>query len=230
MLNKSISSCIDCSMKSPLFNFLSEEELQLVTRTKKHVFFKAGEIIAKQGVPMSHVISFNQGLAKVYIEGSNDRNFILQFIKPTQFLGGPGIFVDQIHYFSVAAIHDSAVCFIDIDVFKKILRQNINFNEAFMENQSKSTIYNYDRFISLNHKNMHGRIVDALIYLHKNIFNDDKNRIDISRQDLAELTGMSKDSVIRTLKELCEDNLLKSDSQFIYILDMNKLERISEVS
>jgi CRP/FNR family transcriptional regulator len=217
-------------MKSPLFNFLNEEEIELVNRTKKRVFFKAGEIIVKQGVPMSHVISFNQGLAKVYIEGSNNRNFILQFIKPTQFLGGPGIFVDQIHYFSVAAIHDSAVCFIDIGVFKKILRQNVNFAEAFMENQSKSTIYNYDRFISLNHKNMHGRIVDALIYLHNDIFDDNEHRITISRQDLADLTGMSKDSVIRTLKELCDEKLLESDNQTIYIKDMAKLERISEVS
>ena len=230
MLDKTKSSCCNCSMKSPLFNFLSDEELDMVTRTKKHVVFKAGEIIVKQGVPMSHVISFNQGLAKVYIEGSNNRNFILQFIKPTQFLGGPGIFVDQIHYFSVAAIYDSAVCFIDIDIFKKILRQNINFTEAFMENQSKSTIYNYNRFISLNHKNMHGRIVDALIYLHQNIFTDNAHRIEFSRQNLADLTGMSKDSVIRTLKELCEEELLESDSQYIYIKNMEKLERISEVS
>jgi len=217
-------------MKSPLFNFLTDAELDTVTKSKKRVFFKAGEIIVKQDAPMSHVISFNQGLAKVYIEGSNNRNFILQFIKPTQFLGGPGIFVDQIHYFSVAAIKDSAVCFIDIDIFKKILRQNMNFAEAFMENQSRSTIYNYDRFISLNHKNMHGRIVDALIYLHDHIFTDNDHRIEISRQDIANLTGMSKDSAIRTLKELCEDKILESDSQYIYIKDMGKLEKISEVS
>ena len=179
---------------------------------------------------MSHVISFNQGLAKVYIEGSNNRNLILQFIKPTQFLGGPGIFVDQIHYFSVAAIKDSSVCFIDIDVFKKILRQNAKFAEAFMENQSLNTIYNYDRFLSLNHKNMHGRIADALIYLQNNIFDKSPDGIEISRQDLAELTGMSKDSVIRTLKELCEDEILESDSKRITIRQMEKLSRISEIS
>lgn len=230
MLDNLKGSCCNCAMKSPLFNFLSEAELELVNSTRKRVFFKAGEIIVKQGAPMSHVISFNQGLAKVYIEGSGNRNFILQFIKPTQFLGGPGIFVDQIHYFSVAAIKDSAVCFIEIEIFKKILRQNINFAMAFMETVSKYTIYNYDRFISLNHKNMHGRIADALIYLHNNIFEDDGHRIEISRQDLADMTGMSKDSVIRTLKELCEDKLLETDQRYILVRDMGKLVRISEIS
>ena len=99
-----------------------------------------------------------------------------------------------------------------------------------MENQSRSTIYNYDRFISLTHKNMHGRIADALIYLHQHIFEDQGHRIEISRQDLAEMTGMSKDSVIRTLKDLCQDNLLEIDQRFIYIREMTKLVRISEIS
>ena len=100
MKDKTAHACLTCSMKSPLFNFLTEEELELITRTKKRVFFKAGEIIVKQGVPMSHVISFNQGLAKVYIEGSNDRNFILQFIKPTQFylLLLSNVFQNQLHF------------------------------------------------------------------------------------------------------------------------------------
>ena len=230
MLDNLKGSCCNCAMKSQLFNFLSEAELELVNSTRKRVFFKAGEMIVKQGAPMSHVISFNQGLAKVYIEGSGNRNFILQFIKPTQFLGGPGIFVDQIHYFSVTAIKDSGVCFIEMEIFKRILRQNINFAVGFMENMSKSTIYNYDRFISLNHKNMHGRIADALIYLHNSIFNGDGHRIEISRQDLAEMTGMSKDSVIRTLKELCDDKMLETDQRYIQITNMNKLIRISEIS
>jgi len=217
-------------MKSPLFRLLNSEELELVSRTKKRVFFKAGEIIVKQGVPMSHVISFNEGLAKVYLEASNNRNFILQFIKPTQFLGGPGIFVDNIHFFSAAAVKDSAVCFIDMGIFKKILRENIRFAEAFMENQSKATIYNYDRFVSLTHKNMPGRIADALLYLNDHIFNGNDRLIEVSRQDLADLSGMSKDSVIRTLKELCDEQLIETGPQHIRILSLEKLKRISDIS
>ena len=224
------SDCCNCSMKSSLFCLLKDDEMEMINHTKKRVRFRAGEVIVKQGVPMSHVISFNEGLAKVYIEASNNRDFILQFIKPTQFLGGPGIFVDHIHYFSVSAVMDSAVCFIDIGVFKRILRENVRFAEAFMENQSKATIYNYDRFVSLTHKNMPGRIADALLYLHDHIFNSNGHIISISRQDLADLTGMSKDSVIRTLKDLCEEKLIETTQQDIRILAKEKLNRISEIS
>jgi len=179
---------------------------------------------------MSHVISFTSGVAKVYIQGSANRTLILQFIKPTQFLGGPGIYMDNIHYFSVSAVSDSSVCFIEISVFKKIIRENVDFAEAFMKELSRNGIFNYERFISLTHKNMPGRIADGLIYLHQEIFNDRDFRIEIPRQDLADFTGMSKDSVIRTLKELAEEKTIAQQNNTIIITDINKLEHISDIS
>lgn len=217
-------------MKSPLFRHLLPDELELVDRSRRRVFFKSGEIIAKQGAPMSHVISFTSGVAKIYIQGAGNRNLILHFIKPTQFLGGPGIYMDNVHYFSISAVVDSSVCFIEINVFKKIIRENGAFAEAFMKELSKDGIFNYQRFISLTHKNMPGRIADGLIYLQHEIFNDPTGEISISRQDLADFTGMSKDSVIRTLKELTTDGILNQKNQSIQILDMARLERISDIS
>ncbi len=217
-------------MKSPLFRYLRPEELELVDRSRRRVFFKSGEIIAKQGAPMAHVISFTSGVAKVYIQGSGNRNLILQFIKPTQFLGGPGIFMDNIHYFSVSAVADSSVCFIEINVFKQIIRENVDFAEAFMKELSRNGIFNQERFISLTHKNMPGRIADGLIYLHNEIFNELDFRIEISRQDLADFTGMSKDSVIRTLKELAGEQIIELQGNTVVITDKEKLERISDIS
>jgi len=210
-----------------MFNFLTKEELDLVTKTKKRVLFKAGEIIVKQGAPLSHVISFTSGLAKVYIEGSGNRNLLLHFVKPTQFLGSPGIYTDSVHYFTVSAVENSSVCFIDIDVFKKIIRENCDFANAFLQDVSQKGIFNYKRFISLTHKNMPGRIADGLIYMYDEIFNSPT--IKITRQDLADFTGMSKDSVVRTLKELSSDDIIEINDEGINILNIEKLHQISEL-
>ncbi len=220
-------NCITCSMKSPLFSVLTQAELELINCNKRHVIFKKGEVIVKQGAPMSHVISFTSGIAKVYIESSGDRNLVLQFIKPTNFLGAPGIFADQIHYSTVAAVEQSSVCFIDINIFKRVIKANIEFAESFMELISWTGIFNYERFNCLTHKNIHGRLADSLIYLHEKIFNDRDYSISISRQDMAELTGMSKDSVIRTLKELHEDNVIDMKKGYLKVNDIDKLKKIS---
>ncbi len=222
--------CTNCSLKSPLFKVLTDAELELINCNKRYVLFKKGEIIVKQGAPMSHVISFTSGIAKVYIEGSGNRNLVLQFIKPTNFLGAPGIFADQVHYSSVSAVEESSVCFIDLKIFKQVIKENVRFAEAFMELISWNGIFNYERFNCLTHKNIHGRLADSLIYLHEKIFNDRDNNISTSRQDLAELTGMSKDSVIRTLKELQKDQIIEINKTHIIVKDIGKLKKISELS
>lgn len=221
-------NCQLCSLRSPLFNYLGNEELDNITNTKKRVYFKQGETIIKQGAPLTHVISFTNGLAKAYIEGKNNRNLILQFIRPTNFIGGPGIYVDSKHYFTVTAVEDSAVCFIDMVIFKDIIRKNPDFADAFLQQLSRNGIFNYERFISLTQKNMPARIADGLLYLQNEIFAGRNNEINISKQDLADLTGMSKDSAIRTLKELSDDGLIETDQLKIVLKDIFKLTRISD--
>jgi CRP-like cAMP-binding protein len=228
MVGKENLSCLVCSLRSPLFNYLKKEELEDITSTKQRVFFKAGETIVKQGAPLTHVISFTNGLAKVYIEGKSNHNLILQFIRPTNFIGGPGIYVDSKHYFSVQAIENSAVCFIDMVVFKNIIRQNPDFADAFLQQMSRNGIFNYERFISLTQKNMPARVADGLLYLHNEVFNDKNHEIYISRQDIADLTGMSKDSAVRTLKELADDGLIETDHLKIVLRDIAKLTRLSD--
>jgi len=220
--------CCDCSRKSPLFQTLNDDELEYISKHKIPVSYKAGETIVKQNSPLTHVISFTSGIAKVYIEGPMNKNLILHFLKPTQFLGGPGIYIDRKHHFSVMAIEDSTVCFIEIEKFKELMQKNFQFAEAFIKYISGNGIFNYDRFISLTQKNMQGRVADALIYLHDDIFNDKDHLIKVSRYDMAEYTGMSKDSLIRILKEFREEGLIDCSDDHIKIMAMDRILSISQ--
>ena len=173
---KSPKNCIGCECMSPLFCLLSTEELKLVDANKLHVQFKAGETIRKQGTFMSHVISVNSGLAKLYLEGIEGRSAILRIVKPTNFIGGPGIYFDQMHHFSITALHDTSVCFIDLQVFKKVLKGNHLFAEEFLKDLSREVIKVYNRLIHLTQKQMPGRMADALLYLQDEIFYSQNSR------------------------------------------------------
>lgn len=222
-------SCINCSVKSPIFNYLSDNELNLINESRCHVSYKAGETIRKQGAHLSHVISVNSGLCKMYLEGVEYRKLILRIIKPTSFIGGPGLFVDLKHHFTVTALVDTKVCFIDSKVFKEILENNKKFSEEFMQDISKNTISIYKRIISLTQKQMAGRIADALIYLSDDIFENRKFDMVLSKQELADFTKMSKDSLVRVLKTFTSEQLINLSGNAIEILDYDKLLRISSI-
>jgi len=90
-----------------MFSVLKEKELELIDRNKYTVTFKKGETIHKQGTFLSHIVSLNSGLAKLYLEGTGVSNGIIRIIKPTNFIGGPGIYFDKIHHYTVTALQDS---------------------------------------------------------------------------------------------------------------------------
>jgi CRP-like cAMP-binding protein len=221
------NDCEDCNKKSPLFSLLTTEETHILNEDRFEVQFKAGENITKQGTNLTHIINLTSGYAKVYIEGINDRNLLLKLAGPYSILEGPGIFTDQRFHFSVMALEHCSVCFINVENFKKLLNMNAAFNEKFLEHLSLKRAMMYEKIISLTQKQMHGKIADALIYLSEKIYLSREFDLTISRQDLADMTAMSKDSAIRILKELEKDGIIAIDGRKISIPGMEHLKEIS---
>ena len=121
------NSCTECNEKSELFRGLSPEETDIMNVERYEVHFKAGENIVKQGTILTHITNLIKGLAKVYIEGFDNRNLLLSLAGPHSLLGGPGLFTDNRNHYTVTALEDCIVCFININNFKQVLRSNPDF-------------------------------------------------------------------------------------------------------
>jgi CRP/FNR family transcriptional regulator len=222
-----IHDCKDCNCKSTIFRQLNDPELELMNTNRYEVTFKAGEIMFKQGTPSPHFLCLTTGLAKIYIEGYG-KNLILGLVKPVEYIFGPGIYVDSRHHFSAAAVEDSTACLVDVNTYKQIIRKNPDFAEEFIKRVSLQSIFNFEQFISLTQKQMHGRIADALIYLSEIIYCQNPFKMTISRQDLADISGMSKESAIRILKEFKEEGILNVEGSSFHIVNPAQLKKISE--
>lgn len=221
-------SCVGCQHKSSIFGCLTGTELEMIEGSRYEVHFKAGEIMFKQGTPSPHYLCLTSGLAKIYIEGYG-KNLILGIVKPHSYIFGPGIYVDNRHYFSAAALVDTSACLVDVNAYKKLIRDNPDFADEFIQRISKQTIMNFQQVVSLTQKQMPGRIADALIYLSENVYEENPFEMTISRQDLADLSGMSKESAIRILKEFKEEGIIRVDGDMMEILNPSALHNISQV-
>jgi len=82
--------------------------------------------------------------------------------------------------------------------------------------------------LELTQKQMPGRVAGSLLYLAEEIYNTNDMMLDISRQDLAELSGMTKESAIRILKEFKDAGYISLDAQHFTIHDSENLEKISQ--
>jgi CRP/FNR family transcriptional regulator len=221
-------NCKNCKKRNNIFTLLKDDELELVDKHRYELSFNKGEIIFKQGSPLTHVACITEGLAKLYIEGLNKRNLILSFAKPVQMIGGPGMFVDYRHHFSVAAVEDTTACLVDTKVIEELIERNPVFAIDLLKTGNITTINNFNKFINLTQKQMHGRIADALLFLHDEIYCKNPFILSISRQDLADLTAMSKENVIRVIKVFKDQGILRVDGNLMEILDKKELIRIGK--
>jgi CRP/FNR family transcriptional regulator len=72
-------------------------------------------------------------------------------------------------------------------------------------------------------------MADTLNYLFNEVFRSTKFTLFLSKPDLADLSGMSKESAIKVLREFQKDSIIKMTNIEIELLDPASLQKISKL-
>lgn len=220
------AKCFDEGEDS-IFNCLTKEELELLVKEKRHIHFNAGETILKQNTSASHVVCIKRGLAKIIAEGDGDKKLILRLVATHSILTGGGIFVEEIRHFTVQAVTEVECCFIDSEKIYELVSRNSQFAFELLKLNNRQNIQMLNNLIGITQKYMPGRVADILLYLKNEIFLSNPFNTRLSRQELADMSGMTMESFIRILKEFKLSGIMTVDGSTIHILDEEALQLIS---
>lgn len=220
--------CNLCILKCDIYPVLSRTGNSPLPLPTLHAQFKKHDIICKQGTNVTHAIFLVKGSAKLYIEGLNNKNIILYLLKPPAYIGLLSFFESPFYFYSVSALEESEVCFIDLGLVKKLYIDNhdllLSLNKAF----GKSVSNIMKKIISLNQKQIRGRIAENLIYL-SDINNSYKFHLGVSRKEIGEMASISEENTVRLLSEFSRERIISIKGKEIEILDMPLLKKICEV-
>jgi CRP/FNR family transcriptional regulator, polysaccharide utilization system transcription regulator len=220
-------NCMKCRESSDIFNVLGADELIKIDECRISLSFKSGEVIFKQGAPCHNFVCITSGLVKLYIEHQNDRNSIIGLLRPVNYIFEPGFFVDQVHHFTAVAAENSTACLIDIGVMKELILENSYFANELIKKISRQALGLFGRISSCTQKHVYGRVADTLLSLNPAIYPQNPFELTISRQDLADLSGMTKESLIRVMKKFKDDGIISLDGTRMEILNRKNLEIVS---
>jgi CRP/FNR family transcriptional regulator len=220
-----------CSVSLNTCNCLSKltsEELQFVDSKSVMVQYKKGELICKQGALASHILFVQEGLVKVFLE--NGKNSLVLKIIPSDNLLGLSWAGKEISTFQYSAIAyvDSFVKQIDINAFREVLDKNIEFAKSVIETLGANSAQINGRFFCLTHKQSYGRLADILLCLSERVFKNSDFELPLMRKELAELCGMTAETVIRMLKKFKDDGIIENTDNYFKIVDFQRLRNISE--
>ncbi len=218
------SDCI-----APFRNYLKEGEIEEILKQSNIVKYNKREVIFRQNTRTSHIMFVISGLIKIYKEGRNNKYIILKIAVPNDFLGLMSIYGSDTHQYSASAIQASEICFIDIDVFNKILQTNGKFTLYIINIISNDGLFIFTRLMSQSHKQLPGRIADVILYFSEVLFKSNEFEFPFTRRELAELAGTTKESFIRTLAEFKHDKIIDLDGAKVTVNSMNIIKTLSQL-
>ena len=211
----------------PFSSYLREQDIEEILQHSNIVNYNKREVIFRQNTRTSHIMFVKSGLIKIFKEGRNNKYIILRIAVPDDFLGLMSIYGGDTHQYSASAIQQSEICFIDIDVFNRILKTNGEFAIRIIKIISNDGLFIFERLMSQSHKQLPGRIADVILYFSEILFKSNEFEFPFTRRELAELAGTTKESFIRTLAEFKHDKIINLEGARVTINSMNIIKTLS---
>jgi CRP/FNR family transcriptional regulator len=206
---------------------LSNEEVDIITKVP--IEFKKGETICKQGSFASFIMILKEGLVKAFIENSHYKNHVFKITKPFNIIGLSSLYGDNYYHFSAQALMPSKIYLVERSNFDKIVKSNTRFSIEIMKMYSNSLQNVYDKLGSIANKQALGKVCDSLIYLSENVFESNIINTSVTRKDIAELSGLATENLVRILSDLKRDNIILINNKTIEILNIDTLKMLSNL-
>lgn len=226
--NNKPNACKDCAVKSSTVFNLNEEEIEILCRNSTEIIFKPYENIIKQGSFTQNVVFIKSGIIKIHLTGTHGKEEILKIDKGPLFVGVSDVFANKIHSYAVTALSETVACFIEYEGYEHLIRNNGNFALEVMKTLSVDIVEQYHVFVNKIHKQLNARFADILLYFSKHIYSSKTIEIPLTRTELGDYIGTSRETVTRIIHDFQEDGIILVNGKLITLLKMDLLHKISQ--
>lgn len=208
----------------------SLKPLKSIYEKKIRKKFKKNEIIFKEDDYVNFVYFVISGKVKRVKTDSHGKEFLNdlhtkgEFFGYLNFLNGKS----EKHQRTAITLETSEIALIPKNNFQKLFKENGDLALLFIKTLSGNVLDKEDRLIQLAYASVRERVANVLINLKKEekLNKSTVEILKISRDDLANVVGTSKESLIRTLSEFKKENLIETERAVIIILNKKALEKI----
>ena len=193
--------------------------------------YKKAQVLFNEGNLARGVYYIRYGKVKIYKQGSDGKEQIIKIAKKGEFLGYKSVLTDSTYTVSAATIEESLISFIPKSEFHNLFKTDSDVAEEFMRLLCQDLVEAEEKMVSLAYKPVRGRLAETLLDLEKNFMDEAKEKsvISLSREELANIVGTAKETVIRLLSEFKSESLIRIEGKNIMVIDPKGLIRINNL-
>ncbi|MFZ3090013.1 MAG: Crp/Fnr family transcriptional regulator [Nitrospirota bacterium] len=217
-----------------IFNGLKEKELQIISKLFVERFLKKWGLITSQGDAADSLYLVKEGNVKITKLTIDGREKIASLLKEGDFFGEVCILMGKERCINARAITDCKLLTLSrenvMTIMEEIPQVAINFINILCSRLAEAE----HQIDALLFKNPREIISDQLYELSKRygVHLKDTLLIDLrlTQQVLADMVGLSRETVSRGIKELRRDGIIKDVKDKKYILDISPFKAVGKYS
>lgn len=225
---------IDFLKKVSLFSELDDEELRQLASVVREQHYKKHVTIFHVHDPGSSLFILKNGLVKITIEDQHGYEMILRMLYPTDFFGDMSLLDGMPRSATVTSQEPSEVLTLSREHFLEIVGKHPNILLKMTTVLSKRLRKANELIHSLAFFDVYGKVARLLLNLaaERGRITDQGTVIDmrLTQQELAELAGMTRETMARTLRDFQQAGCIRIESGIITIVELAMLHREVQIA
>lgn len=227
---KLIESCLDCPLRSEtLFCELPDEVLRDFDSIKYASSYPKGAVLFVEGQSARGIFLLCAGRAKLSICSKDGKASIMRIAEPGEILGLSATISGKPYKATAETVSPCQVTFVKREDFLQFLGRHGGACLRVVEHLSNYLRMAYDqvRTLALSHSAAE-KVAKLLLKWCEEIGEETESgvqfKISLTHEEMAEMLGLSRETVTRLLSELREKHLIEQQGPMTVVRDKQALE------
>jgi CRP-like cAMP-binding protein/CheY-like chemotaxis protein len=190
--------------------------------------YKKKEIIYTEGNHPFRLFYLMKGKVKTYRRNDDGKELITGLFNEGEFMGYLPLMETITYKETAEAIEYTELAIIPRLEFDELLSSNQTVMMRFIEILAHKINEKEEQLLAIAYNSLRKKVSDVLITLYMK-YNQEKNGaflIDLSRDNMAAIAGVAKESLVRMLGELRDERVIEMEGSCIRIVDYSRLEKM----
>jgi len=183
------------------------------------ITIKKGDILFEEGDTAKYFYQIKSGEIKMNNFNDEGKEFIQSIFTKGNCFGEPPLFINKPYPANAVAITDAEVYAIAKESFFKLLFANPEAHLSMTVNLAQRLYFKSVMASEISSQEPEHRILKLIDYFKESVSKlqpADKYKVELTRQQIADLTGLRVETVIRSIKSLEKKGLLFIEDRKVY--------------
>lgn len=190
--------------------------------------WKKKQMVYTHGHRPAYLYFVVKGKIKSFRMNDDGKELITAIYKEGDFLGYTALLEETTYADNAEAMEDSEVMLIPKSDFTNLLNSDAHIAKRFIQLLSHNLVEREEQLLNLAYNSLRKRVANGLLHVYDKFKKSasDKPKLEIPREDLAQIVGTATESLIRTLSDFKSEKLIEINEGKIVVVDEVKLKNL----